>query len=126
MVIPIPNRSARARASLMTELLVAMAILAGVLIPLGWSIASERRLARALYQRAVAMEIVDGEMETLLAGNWRAYTPGRHEYLVHATSAKNLPPGHFFLTVGPAQLRLEWKPEVKQHGGTVSRAARLP
>ena len=73
-------RRRRQRGSLMVELLVALAFLVGVLFPLAYSFVSERRLARAYYQRAVAMEIVDGEMEALLAGQWRAFPPGTHDY----------------------------------------------
>jgi hypothetical protein len=95
------------------------------LLPVAYSIASERRLARAYYQRAVAMEIVDGEIEVLAAGEWRAFTPGTHEYPVHAGSMTNLPPGHFLLTVQNDKVRLEWQPAVKMHGGAVVREARV-
>ena len=126
MVIRLTSKTGRKRASLMIELLAAMAILAAVAIPLAWSLGSERRLARALYQRAVAMEIIDGEMETLLAGEWRAFARGRHDYPVRALSATNLPPGGFYLTVEPQVVRLEWQPTVKQHGGPLRREAHLP
>ena len=109
--------------SLMIELLVAMALLTGALLPVAYSITSEKRYARACYQRAVAMEIVDGEMETLVAGEWRAFNPGQSEYKVNAGSATNLPPGRFLLTVQEKKVRLEWIPTVKQHGGAVVREA---
>jgi hypothetical protein len=109
----------------MVELLVALAILTGVLLPLAYSFVSERRLARAYYQRAVAMEIVDGEMEALLAGQWRAFTPGTHDYPVRAGAATNLPPGRFTLFVQPGKLRLRWQPAVKDRGGPVTREANL-
>jgi hypothetical protein len=109
----------------MTELLVAMALLLGALLPLAYSIASERRFARAAYQRAVAMEMVDGEMELLVAGGWRAFTPGTREYPVRAGAATNLPPGQFLLTIETGRLRLEWKPALKDHGGSVVREVRL-
>jgi hypothetical protein len=109
----------------MTELLVAMAILTGVLVPLGWAIASERKLARSLYQRAVAMELVDGELESLLAGERGVYGMGRHEYRVTARAATNLPPGQFTLTVESSLVRLEWRPQAKHHGGTVTREGRI-
>lgn len=116
-----PTRRARERGALLTELLVAMALLVGALLPLAYSIASERRLARAYYQRAVAMAVVDGEMEVLAAGGWRAFTPGTREYLVQAGAITNLPPGTFLLTIDERVVRLEWKPAVKQHGGGVVR-----
>jgi len=121
MVIRLAGFGARMSGALMVELLVAMALMAGALLPLAYSIASERRLVRATYQRAVAMEIVDGEMEVLAAGAWRAHSTGAHEYPVHAMAATNLPPGRFLLTVQGPKVRLEWRPSVKMHGGAVVR-----
>jgi hypothetical protein len=121
MVMRLAASSARQRGALMVELLVAMALIAGALLPLAYSFASERRLVRATYQRAVAMEIVDGEMEVLAAGAWRAHSAGVHEYPVHAVAATNLPPGRFLLTVQETTVRLEWRPSVKMHGGAVVR-----
>jgi len=109
------------RAALLIELLVAIALLVGAVLPLAYSIASEERYARGLYQRAVAMEIVDGELEALAAGEWRAFTNGVSEYSVHAAAAANLPPGRFVLTRQENHLRLEWRPGVKHHGGAVVR-----
>jgi hypothetical protein len=113
------------RGSFMVELLVAMALLIGVLFPLAYSFATERRVARSYYQRAVAMEIVDGEMEALLAGEWRAFPTGTRDYAVHAGAATNLPPGHFILSVQPGKLRLRWQPALKDRGGPVTREAIL-
>ena len=121
MVIETAFHRARRCGSLMVELLVAMALLTGALLPLAYSIASERRLARSSYQRAVAMEIVDGEMEVLAAGGWRAFTPGTHEYPVAAGAATNLPTGRFLLHIEAGKARLEWRPSVKMHGGPVVR-----
>jgi hypothetical protein len=112
--------------ALMVELLVALAILAGVLLPLAYSFGSERRLARAYYNRAVAMEIVDGEMEVLMAGEWHRFQPGTHDYAVHCGAATNLPPGRFILTVQPGKLRLRWQPAGKDRGGAVTREAVVP
>ena len=60
MVIQTPSRSARERGALMAELLVAIALLAIAVLPIGYSITSEKVLVRSYYERAVAMEIVDG------------------------------------------------------------------
>jgi hypothetical protein len=109
----------------MIELVVAMAIIAFILLPTAYSISAERRLMRAMYQRAIAMEIVDGEMETLAAGGWRGLGKGVVDYPVKSNAATNLPPGRFILTLTPEKLRLEWQPSVKQHGGPVVREVRL-
>ena len=119
MVTRLITSSRRRSGALMTELLVAMAIMVGVLLPLAYSITSEKRLARTAFHRAVAMEIVDGEIEILAAGEWRNFAPGKREYPIHAIAATNLPPGRFLLTVGAEKLRLEWQPSAKKYGGAV-------
>jgi hypothetical protein len=110
----------------MIEFLVAMALVMGALLPLAYSFAKEKRLARALYQRAIAMEIVDGEIEVLAAGGWKGLTNGVSVFPVHALAATNLPPGRFLVTRADKRLKLEWRPEVKQHGGAVVREITLP
>ena len=125
MVTTITNASARRTGSLSVELLVAIAILAGALLPMAYSLASEKRLVRATYQRAVAMEIVDGEMELLAGGAWHSYSDGVYKYPISARAATNLPPGQFLLTVKRPNLRLEWQPAVKMHGGKVVREVTL-
>jgi len=113
----------RTAGSLMPELLVAMTLLIVAVLPIGYSLASERVLARAYYERAVAMEIVDGEMEVLLAGAWRTFPVGTHDYPVHADAATNLIAGSFQLTIQPNLVRLEWRPGEKRHGGSIVREA---
>jgi len=120
MVRPIQSRR-RQQGALMTELMIAIALLAGALLPLAYSIAKENKLARATYQRAIAMEIVDGEMEILAAGGSPAFKSGRQLYRVNAAAATNLPPGDFWLTLESGKVRLEWQPTAKNHGGSVVR-----
>ena len=119
-----PNHR-RETAALTTELLVAIALLTSALFPLAYSFASEKRLARTYYQRAIAVEIVDGEMERLLAGAWHSYKPGTQEYPVRALSGTNLPPGKFELSIEKENIRLQWLPSVKMHGGPVVREAKV-
>ena len=60
------------------DLMIAAAILTIAVLPLAYSFHRERQLARAYYVQAVAMEIVDGEMEALAADDdWAARPPGR-------------------------------------------------
>ena len=119
-------RATRRTGALMIEFLVAMALVMGALLPLAYSFAKEKRLARALYQRAIAMEIVDGEIEVLAAGGWKGLTNGASVFTVHALAATNLPPGRFLVTRADKRIKLEWRPEVKQHGGAVVREITLP
>jgi len=117
------NRTHSERGSLMIELVVAMAITFTVIVPLGYSFIRELSLCHVYYQRAVAMEIVDGEMEVLAAGEWRSFVDGTQPYEVHANSAVNLPPGRFALTIFGRQLRLEWKPNEVRYGAPIVREA---
>lgn len=111
----------------MTELVVALGILAIAVIPLAFSFNHEQKVLTAYYHRALAMEILDGEMEILLAGEWRAFAPGTRPYLVQAGAVKNLPAGQFTLTRDDKLLRLEWTPaKATGKGGTVRREVKLP
>lgn len=109
----------------MIELVVAIALLTGAMLPLAYSFVQEQRLARAYYYRAVAIEIVDGEFEALRAGEWRAFPPGQHQYQARADASTNLPAGQFLLTVEATQLQLEWRPARLKQGGRVVRKAAI-
>jgi len=105
--------------------MVALAILALAVLPVGYSISQERKLTRAYYFRAVAMEIVDGELEVLRAGAWRQFQEGTQPYEPRAESATQLPPGRFTLTVMCEQLRLAWQAEGKGAASAVVREGRV-
>jgi hypothetical protein len=122
MVKPSRNKAAFA----MAELIVAMAILTIAMMPLALSFANEQRLARNSYQRAVAMEIIDGEMEILTAGEWRSFQPGSQPYPLRAEAAKNLPPGKAVLTISGNHIRLQWLPGKKYSTGEIIREADAP
>jgi hypothetical protein len=111
----------RESGALMTDLMVGLSIFALALLPLGVSFAKEMQLVRANYWRGVAMEIVDGEMEILAAGEWRAFANGQSPYAVHAAAATNLPPGQFQFSKTDRHLRLEWTPEQRTGIGAVVR-----
>jgi len=115
------SQFSKQRGIVMAEMVMAMAILIFAMLPLGFSANSDARLFRATYQRAVAMEIVDGEMEILAVGAWRNVAEGAHPYTVHADAAANLPPGQFLLTRTGQHLCLEWVSTKKQGIGPVVR-----
>ena len=107
------------------ELIVSISILTMVLSGFAALGMNGVRLFRQYYCRAAAMQIVDGEMEVLAAGEWRAYGPGVHEFHPPAQSAANLPPGRFVLTIGDGRCRLEWRPDSTNAGGPVTREAAI-
>ena len=111
---------------LMTELVIAMAMVVIAVLPVGYSFISEGRALRAIYLRTVAMEIVDGEMEILAAGHWRDLPEGAQPYTVAASSAANLPSGKFQFTRQGNRLRLEWSFVEKRGIGTIVREATTP
>jgi hypothetical protein len=117
--------TAKTRAALITEWVVAMGVFTLACLPLAFEFLRERDLCHAYYLRAAALEIVDGEMEMLAAGEWRAFKTGRQPYTVKAESATNLPPGEFVLTLTEDRLRLEWSPKVRRKGGAVVREVKL-
>ena len=113
------------RGALITEVVVAMGILTFAMLPLAFSIVREQKLTRAYFNRAIVMEIIDGEMETLMAGEWRAFVPGPQTYPVRAEASRSLPPGKFVLTLDRDRIRLEWLPEKTGKGGKVVREGRV-
>ncbi len=121
MVTTAPASHRLQRGSAMADMLCALALVAAALIPLSASFYSEQKALRSHYQHAVAMEIVDGEMEILRAGEWRAWREGAHDYPLKAAAAKNLAPGKFTLTRTGQTVRLEWTPEKRGAGGPVVR-----
>jgi hypothetical protein len=108
------------------EMLVAMCILILVMIPISLSFIGERREFGVYYHRAIASEVVDGEMEILRAGEGRAFKEGTQTYSVQNPSATNLPPGRFVLTRQDRHLRLQWLPAAKNQGGIVTRETDMP
>ena len=114
------------RGMLTTDLVVAMGILAIALIPLSGSFVNDQKLIRAYYFRAVAMEIVDGEIESLAAGEWKSFPEGASVLTPRGLAAKNLPAGTFLFTRNDRLLRLEWQPKKADGGGRVSRDVKLP
>lgn len=103
------------RGFLQVDLAVALAIFSIAIVPLGYSFAQERKLLKIEYQRSLANEIVDGEMEILAAGAGRNFPDGSQTYPVQSRAATALPPGHFELTKAGNHLRLGWMPD--EHWG---------
>ncbi|HEY4417013.1 MAG TPA: hypothetical protein VGO57_15090 [Verrucomicrobiae bacterium] len=117
---------ARRRGFLLIDLVVGLAILAIAILPLGFSFVRERQVLRMEYRHSVANEIVDGEMEILMAGEAKSFPDGLQRYPVQAAAARQLPPGHFQLTKNGKHLRLEWLSDKGYGLGTIIRETTLP
>jgi hypothetical protein len=120
---PSPRR--RPGGFLEVDLMVGLAILTLAVVPLGYSFARERQMLKIEYQRSVANEIVDGEMEILAAGDGKNFPDGSQNYSVHARAVASLPLGHFQLTKAGNHLRLEWTPDERRGVSTIVRETTL-
>jgi len=114
------------RGFLEVDLLVGLAILALAIVPVGFAFARERLALKNEYLRAVANEIVDGEMEILAAGAAKDFPDGTQNYSVSSRAAAVLPPGKFQLTKAGKHLRLEWSGDTKSGVSPVVREVELP
>ena len=96
--------------TLQMDAVVALALLSAVVLPMGFGVVGNQRLLRHTHHRAVAMELIDGELEVLASGDWRAVAIGTREVRMTGHAATNLPPGKFVLTRSEASCRIAWVP----------------
>jgi hypothetical protein len=125
MILSRTTRLARCRAFLQLDVAVAITVLALVFIPLSVSSSGDLDLARRQYFEAVALQLIDGEMDVLLAGERRKYTPGEHQIKPVGEAVQNLPEGEFVLTVHDQKLTLAWVPTKRAKWGRVERVVEL-
>ena len=112
-------------AFLQLDVAVAITVLALVFIPLSVSSSGDLDLARRQYFEAVALQLIDGEMDVLLAGERRKYTPGEYGITPVGEAVQNLPEGEFVLTVHDQKLTLAWGPTKRAKWGRVERVVEL-
>jgi hypothetical protein len=125
MILSRTTRVARCRAFLQLDVAVAITVLALVFIPLSISSSGDLDLARRHYFEAVALQLIDGEMDVLLAGEHRKYTTGEHRITPVGEAVQNLPEGEFVLTVHDQKLTLAWVPTKRAKWGRVERVVEL-
>jgi len=125
MVPSVSKKFRRAGGFLMVDAILGLAILTIAILPLGYTFVRERQVLKIEYCRAVADEIVDGEMEILLAGAAAKLPDGTQTYAMSARAASQLPAGHLQLTKTGNHLRLEWTPNARRGFETVVREGTL-
>ena len=119
------TRLAKRLAFLQLDVAIALMVLALVFIPLSVSSSGGLDLARRHYFEAVALQLIDGEMDVLLAGERRKYTTGEHRIKPVGESVQNLPAGEFVLSVQDEKLTLAWMPKKLAKWGRVERVVQL-
>ena len=125
MILSRTTRVARCRAFLQLDVAVAITVLALVFIPLSVSSSGDLDLARRQYFEAVALQLIDGEMDVLLAGERRKHTTGEHRITPIGEAVQNLPEGEFVLTVHDQKPTLAWVPTKRAKWGRVERVVEL-
>lgn len=113
------------RGFLQIDLIVALTILTIAVVPLGYSFARERKALKVEYYRSVINEIVDGEMEIMVAGAAKDLPDGTQTITVSSRAVERLPHGQFQFTKTGTHLRLEWTPDIKCGVSAVVREAEL-
>lgn len=108
---------------LQVDMVFALALFAIAIMPLGYSFARERQVLKIEYYHSAINELVDGEMEILVAGAAKNLPEGTQNYSVTARAAAKLPSGHFELTKNANHLRLAWLPDEKRGVGVIAREA---
>jgi hypothetical protein len=120
------RKQSSGRALVVADLIIALGIIVVLIAPLSISWLNEQRVLRGLYQRAVAMQILDGEAEIMAAGTWATVLPGVQDLTLRAEARSSLPPGRFISHRFEDRIRLEWIPEARGQGGGVTRTLLLP
>ena len=119
------TRLANRLAFLQLDVAVAITVLALVFIPLSVSSSGDLDLARRQYFEAVALQLIDGEMDVLLAGERQKYTTGEHRITPVGEAVQNLPESEFVLTVHDQKLTLAWVPTKRAKWGRDERVVEL-
>ena len=107
------------------DMTIAITILFLAVLPLAYSFASDAKAMRRIYERAIAMELLDGKMEVLAAGAWKNYPTGTNEIRLTGNAATNLTTDRALLIIKPELIRLEWHTGNRRSQGII-RETKLP
>ena len=124
MKLPRP-RSMRCLAFIQLDIALAIVILGLIFIPLSVTSSAKLDLARRHHFKAVALNLIDGEIDVLLAGEIKKYKPGESLITPPGEAVGSLPKGEFILTLNDKIFKLEWVPEKSTKWGRVQREVNL-
>ncbi len=108
-------------ASVLPDLVIAIMLLGLVLLPLAHSFASQRRLLQAEMDRATMVQLVDGELEILLAGPWRKLPEGTSSLTIRTNGLVRVAAGSCAVTRSNGMVKLEWTPAARSGVGRIIR-----
>lgn len=115
-------RGNRSRAGgLLPDLAVALLLLTVALLPLAYSFASQRRLLQAEMDRAAVVQLVDGELELLLAGPWKNLPDGSSTIVLRTNGMARAVAGTCVVMKQGRALKIEWTPQAHSGVGRVVR-----
>ena len=107
------------------DVMGAIVILMLVFIPLTVTSSRKLDLARRHHVEAVVLQLIDGEIDVLLAGEHKKYNFGEHRITPAGEAAEDLPKGDFILTLKKKQLSLVWIPVKQAKWGRIDREVNL-
>ena len=122
---PYRRQLGQRRGFLQFDMVVGLAILTIAVMPLGFSFMRERQALFTEYRRCVINELVDGEMEILVAGAARNLPDGPQTLPVQSQAMNRLPAGHFQLNKSGNHLQLAWLPDEKCGLSAITRETTL-
>lgn len=125
MKLKISKCLVRRLAFIQLDVAVAIAILMLVFIPLTVTSSGKLDLARRHHVEAVVLQLIDGEIDVLLAGELKKYKAGEQRITPSGDVVEMLPKGDFVLTVKEKQLELVWVPVKLSKWGRIERAVNL-
>ena len=125
MILRPTSRAAKRLAFVQLDVALAVSILLLVFIPFSVTSSSKLDLARRQHFEAVALQMIDGELDVLMAGEWQKFSPGEHKITPPGEAVKTLPVGEFILVVKENQLSIAWVPEKEAKWGRVEREVTL-
>ena len=108
------------------EAILALALTAAVLLPISGIVVSQRRIASDLTRHLTMIELVDGEMELIAAGDWVRYPEGTHSVPLPSPEGFVPPVGELTLVRQGREFSLAWRPANRWIGGGIERRWTAP
>ena len=108
------------RGWIQVDLMIAISLISLMLIPMSMTVHIERVYLKQLQERAVIGQVLDGELEFLLAGGLKPFGVGEHSL---PDLQSPIGKGSFSLVVTEKELKVEWRRKAGDPDATWRRVA---